>query len=174
MPTYKKPTKREQEFLKHSNWIEQEYSEEAFEDSIKAWQYAVANVKDLDVNYVLLIHHFLLNRVNKRIAGKFRNCNVFIGGQKKEFLSAQKIEYDVENWINDVRVSLTKKKNNKIYKQLLAVNEHVKFEDIHPFEDGNGRVGRILYNIQRLQLNLPIHVIHEGDEQYEYYKWFQK
>jgi len=37
---------------------------------------------------------------------------------------------------------------------------------------GNGRVGRILYNIHRLLLGLPIHVIHEGKEQKEYYTWF--
>ena len=60
MPKYKKPTDTEKEFLEHSNYIEQERSEEAFEDSIKAWQYAVANADHLDVNYVLMIHHFLL------------------------------------------------------------------------------------------------------------------
>jgi len=50
---------------------------------------------------------------------------------------------------------------------------HVAFEDIHPFVDGNGRVGRILYNIHRIKLGLPIHIIHEGEEQKEYYKWFK-
>ena len=50
---------------------------------------------------------------------------------------------------------------------------HVIFEKIHPFRDGNGRVGRILYNIHRLLVGLPIHIIHEGVEQMEYYKWFE-
>lgn len=51
---------------------------------------------------------------------------------------------------------------------------HVEFEDLHPFPDGNGRTGRILYNWHRIQLGLPVHVIHEGDEQYDYYQWFHK
>ena len=51
---------------------------------------------------------------------------------------------------------------------------HIDFEQLHPFEDGNGRVGRILYNIHRVTLGLPIHIIHEGEEQMEYYKWFKE
>ena len=51
--------------------------------------------------------------------------------------------------------------------------DHIWFEKIHPFEDGNGRTGRILMNIQRLNAGLPLLIIHEGKEQMEYYKWFQ-
>lgn len=50
----------------------------------------------------------------------------------------------------------------------------LEFEKIHPFEDGNGRVGRMLYNINRLNAGLDLHIIHEGKEQIEYYKWFNK
>ena len=48
------------------------------------------------------------------------------------------------------------------------------FVFIHPFEDGNGRVGRILMNLQMLKLKLPIMVIHEGREQQSYYRWFRE
>jgi len=50
---------------------------------------------------------------------------------------------------------------------------HVLFEKIHPFIDGNGRTGRMVYNWHRLKLGLPIHIIHEGKEQFKYYKWFK-
>jgi hypothetical protein len=49
---------------------------------------------------------------------------------------------------------------------------HVSFEHLHPFRDGNGRVGRILYNWQRLKLGLPIHVI-KYEDRWEYYNWFK-
>jgi len=49
---------------------------------------------------------------------------------------------------------------------------HIEFENIHPFEDGNGRVGRILMNIQCLNAGLPLLVIHTGKEQQKYYTWF--
>ncbi len=48
---------------------------------------------------------------------------------------------------------------------------HVEFERIHPFEDGNGRVGRIVMNWQRLKAGLHVLVIREVDK-LEYYKWF--
>ena len=50
---------------------------------------------------------------------------------------------------------------------------HVDFEKIHPFADGNGRVGRILMNVQMINSGLPLITIHEGIEQQEYYRWFK-
>jgi Fic family protein len=48
---------------------------------------------------------------------------------------------------------------------------HIEFEYIHPFVDGNGRVGRMVYNAHRLLLGQPIHIIEESEKN-EYYKWF--
>jgi len=48
---------------------------------------------------------------------------------------------------------------------------HINFEKIHPFIDGNGRIGRMLLNWQRVKLGLPVLVIKESEKQ-EYYKWF--
>jgi hypothetical protein len=62
----------------------------------------------------------------------------------------------------------------KSTKEVFIKQWHINFEGIHPFEDGNGRIGRILMNLQRLSVGLPILIIHEGEEQFEYYKWFKK
>ncbi len=46
---------------------------------------------------------------------------------------------------------------------MAAAYFHAKFENIHPFSDGNGRTGRLLMNYYLLSVNHPPIVIHEED-----------
>lgn len=159
------------EFLRESNAIEQEYSEEAFEDAQRAWDFAYCFRDKIDVGYVLGIHAILIHRLNPRITGKLRECDVWIGGKKKTFISLSLMRKELQNIIlivNSDSISWTSLDKSDYCKET-----HITFEQLHPFEDGNGRVGRILYNIHRINLGLPIHIIHEGEEQIEYYKWFK-
>lgn len=45
---------------------------------------------------------------------------------------------------------------------------HAKFENIHPFADGNGRTGRLLMNYLLLLLDHPPIIIHEEDRRAYY------
>ena len=151
--------KEEIEFLKESNAIEREYSEQALEDSRDAWEYA-KNKKKISITQILDIHRRLMKNINPIIAGKIRNVPVYVGNREC-----------LEFW-----------NINKTLKYLITIKPsteegirdwHIEFEKCHPFIDGNGRTGRILMNFQRLKIGLPILIIHEGKEQQEYYKWFK-
>lgn len=161
-----------EDFLRQSNHIESEFSEEAYEDAKLAWEYLV-NENKINYDILLEIHRILMQRLRPDIAGKWRTCDVWIGGKRKKFSDLNLLLWEVGTVINAVWRSLhISAKVTKIPFRL-AQKAHVLFEEVHPFEDGNGRVGRILYNWHRTKLGLPIHVIHTGREQYEYYEWFR-
>ena len=112
---------------------------------------------DKEINSITIreAHGILMAGLNPDIAEKFRDCKVYIGGNEApDFRSVPAL---IALWCGMV--------GN-------PQESHVAFEKIHPFVDGNGRIGRIIYNIQRMRLGKDIHVIHEGEEQFEYYQWF--
>jgi Fic family protein len=64
------------------------------------------------------------------------------------------------------------KHKNKYPPLLLAALVHNEFENIHPFQDGNGRVGRLLLNYVLLKHNYPPINIKLEDRQ-KYYEALQ-
>lgn len=50
----------------------------------------------------------------------------------------------------------------------VAAYFYAKFENIHPFSDGNGRTGRLLMNYLLILMNHPPIVIHEEDRKAYY------
>jgi len=148
------------EFLRESNAIEGEYDALALADAISAWEYAKA-VSVPDRHCILGIHEKLMKRLRPDIAGIRRQVAVMIGG--KELPNPGSVNRLWIMWEDN-------HSNAKTEEEIKQA--HIAFEQVHPFEDGNGRVGRIVMNMQRLNHDLPILVIHEGEEQQEYYKWF--
>lgn len=151
---------QEIEFLQQSNFIESEYDSIALDDAIVAWDY-LKKQRKLTIANILQTHFLLMKRLNGRIAGKVRTVGVRVG--YRICPPFERVPALLDAWLVGYGKVNTEKQIKKA---------HVEFEGIHPFEDGNGRTGRIIMNFQRIKNKLPILVIHEGEEQFEYYKWF--
>ncbi|MEM9220089.1 MAG: Fic family protein [Cyanobacteria bacterium P01_F01_bin.150] len=112
--------------------------------------------RPLSLNLIREMHHTLLSGVRgfQRDPGNFRRSQVHIGSDRR-FVPPPPNEvmpclYDLE--------SLIHKEDVAIDPLILCFMVHYQFEAIHPFLDGNGRVGRLLLSLmiyQKCRLSKP-------------------
>lgn len=96
--------------------------------------------RELDIELILLLHKMLLSNIRDDAAGRFRNndewvrVGSYIAVDPKE--AAGQLEKMIVAYNADISENILKK----------IARLHLTFEHIHPFVDGNGRIGRALNN----------------------------
>ncbi|GAB98341.1 Fic family protein [Kineosphaera limosa] len=98
----------------------------------------------LDANAILQMHDALLRASAPRIAGRWRQEAVWIGGRGSTPHSADFVapyHSRIPAAIDDLCAFLTR---DDLPVLVQAAIGHAQFETIHPFPDGNGRTGRAL------------------------------
>jgi Fic family protein len=122
--------------------------------------------KKLDIETLLFIHQMLLTNISDDIAGRFRAPNEYVRIGTYIAPDPQKVYELIENLFNEY--GTTKDCD------LAAISLfHLGFETIHPFCDGNGRIGRVIMNYQLHNLELPSIIIRDN-EKHLYYKAFKE
>lgn len=125
----------------------------------------IAKKEKVDEALVLKLHSILMNGVRPD-AGVYRNHGVRITGVNlptANYMSVPKL-------ISEVMARITEKTKDII---ALSTGVHSKFEQIHPFGDGNGRVGRLLMNAMLLSANFAPAIIRQEQKQL-YYTYLYK
>ena len=89
----------------------------------------------------------------------------YVTGREEVGVSASEVEKEIENLVNEVN-SINTNDAEDIIK--IATYFHNKFENIHAFADGNGRVGRTLTNYILMINNIPPLIIYDEDKKYYY------
>ena len=74
---------------------------------------------------------------------KFKTTQNLILGAEFEPTKPYLVPFEIEDWCNNLSYRLDNAKTNE-EKVEIIMDQHIKFEKIHPFIDGNGRTGRLL------------------------------
>ena len=92
----------------------------------------------------------LIKKYNKYIMenlhdlnGKFKTTQNLILGAEFEPTKPYLVPFEIEDWCNNLSYRLDNAKTNE-EKVEIIIDQHIKFEKIHPFNDENGRIGRLL------------------------------
>jgi Fic family protein len=131
---------------------------------IKATEFAIKRLKKLPICGRLIreIHAVLMSgaRGEHKEPGEFRRSQNWIGGPGSSLKTARYIPPNVDDMFRAI-ADLENYINNLDEQDILikAALIHYQFETIHPFLDGNGRVGRLLillFMLEQKILSTPV------------------
>ena len=122
--------------------------------------------KPVAVKLMLDLHKILLTGINDDWAGRFRSGKEWIRvgahvGANPDF---------VERLVRELVTDYNKLDNRYLLDKIAWF--HAEFETIHPFNDGNGRLGRVLINQQLMALEFPPVIIQNKSKRTSYYPAF--
>lgn len=101
---------------------------------------AKAKERELDIEMILLLHKMLLSNINDAVAGRFRNEKEWVKVGNHIAVDPNKV---YENMV-EMLIQYYGSAHLNIVKRISLL--HLTFEHIHPFVDGNGRIGRVINN----------------------------
>ncbi|MEA2523171.1 MAG: hypothetical protein QOF73_398 [Thermomicrobiales bacterium] len=117
---------------------------------VRALTYGLTQPPDRSISPALIreLHHLLMDDVRggDRNPGRFRQRQVFISGRGAEGMSfVPPPPTDVPVLIDQLAKFVDE--SSELPELVRIALVHYQFETIHPFEDGNGRVGRLLMSL---------------------------
>jgi Fic family protein len=116
---------------------------------------------------ILLLHKMLIGSINDNIAGRFRTIGEYV---RVGAYIAPAPEH-IDRALDEIIVEYTSDHNTYFIDKIAKF--HLDFENLHPFNDGNGRIGRVLINYQLQRLGFPNLIIRDKEKQ-KYYDGFKE
>ncbi|MEK6914910.1 MAG: Fic family protein [Nanoarchaeota archaeon] len=135
----------------------------------KAFDFILNYKYDITKEFILELHKLVIVNTLKQDLisqiGRYRNVQVFVGK------SIPPNHFEVPNKMTKLLKWYSVNKKN-LHPLILASYFHTEFEKIHPFVDGNGRVGRLLMNFILYKNKFPMINIPKK-KKFKYYQVLQ-
>lgn len=99
-----------------------------------------AKEQELTLSVILTLHQMLISNIRDDVAGRFRKGNEFVRVGSHIAPAPKEVIARLEKMLAEYYAS----SHENIIKRITRL--HLTFEYIHPFVDGNGRIGRVINN----------------------------
>ncbi|MCK5511067.1 Fic family protein [Candidatus Parcubacteria bacterium] len=126
-----------------------------------------AKEKELNLDVILFLHKILISNICDGIAGRFRKENEFV--RVGNYIAPNPKE--IVKLLEEMFVDYNSLSHENVIKRIAKL--HLQFENIHPFIDGNGRIGRVVNNYLLIREGyVPINI--KFIDRSAYYKAFKE
>ena len=129
----------------------------------KAGKYRGGYAGRVSIPFILKLHEFMMDRIKDAQPGEFRLIDVWILGEDVSVIPAVQIVEELNEAIAGYYSSV--KAGGHPFEE--AVIFHHRFELIHPFGDGNGRVGREVLRYMLAKSGYP-DILIRGEDREKY------
>lgn len=99
-----------------------------------------AKEQELDLSVILSLHKMLISNIRDDIAGRFRSSGEYVRVGSHIAPAPEKVIERLEKMLSEYHATSYK----NIIERIARL--HLTFEHTHPFNDGNGRIGRVINN----------------------------
>lgn len=110
------------------------------------YMFTLINKHNIIEQDICKLHELFYERINKEAAGVYRKHECIIAGSNYPVTLPEEIKINMQELVQWIETD-----RSKLHPIEFAAQLHKRFIFIHPFEDGNGRVARLIMNLSLLQ-----------------------